>query len=208
MAKFEIRMQFGEDQTVALTDGQTFPQPSPIQRVVLPVVVQERDRLRRLGTGLLLAPGVVLPARHVLEDEMPRIMAAECAPRVLFISDQKVPGQEEGPWFNILPITHISMSKESPTSQADHFGPDERDYRGHDLALLTTLIPFIGDEPASSVVFPLSFSRPPVESSVLAFGYPKLPDEVESEGSALLLGDLVAAQGTLSNSIRHTGIDR
>src|SRR4051812_47342817 len=59
------------------------------------------------------------------------------------------------------------------------------------------MIPFIGDEPASSPVFSLSFSPPPVESRVLAFGYPKFPNEVESEGSALLLGDLVAAKGTV-----------
>jgi len=88
------------------------------------------------------------------------------------------------------------MSEESPESQSDHLGPDEREYRGHDLALLTTGIPFIGDELASSIVFPLSFSRPPLGSSVIAIGYPKLPDEME-EGSELMLGDLVAAQGTV-----------
>jgi hypothetical protein len=197
MAAFEILMQFGEDQTVVLTDGQTFPQPSPVQRMVLPIVLQEQDRLRRLGTGLHLAPGVVLTARHVLDGQMPRIRAADCAPGVLFISDQNVPGQEEGPWFKLLPITHISMSEESPLSQSDHLGPDEREYRGHDLALLTTSVAFIGKEPASSIVLPLSFSRPSLGSAVLAMGYPKLPDEVESEDSAPLLGDLLAVQGTV-----------
>ena len=119
-------------------------------------------------------------------------------PGVVFISNQKVPGQEDRPWFVVLRITHISQSEQHPESQADFFGPDTRQDRGHDVALLTTEIPFIGDEPASALAVRLTFSRPEVGTSVLALGYPRLPDEVDVQDGPMILGDLVAAQGTIT----------
>jgi hypothetical protein len=133
-----------------------------------------------------------------LTDELPAIMAGKLVPAVLFISDQKVPGQEDRPWFVMMKITNIGQSQESPASQADFFGPDTRSDRGHDLALLTTEVPFIGDEPASALAVPLSFLAPPPGMKVLAFGYPRLPDEVELQEGPMVLGDLVAALGTVN----------
>jgi Trypsin-like peptidase domain len=198
LTHFEIPLRFGDDQKVVLTDGQVFPQPSPLQRMVLPVVVYNDVHVRRVGSGALLAPGLVLTARHILSDELPAIMAGKLVPAVLFISDQKVPGQEERPWFVVLKVTNIGQSQETPPSQADFLGPDTRSDRGHDLALLTTEVPFIGDEPASSLEAPLSFRAPATGTKVLALGYPGLPDEVELQDGPMVLGHLVAAQGTIN----------
>jgi hypothetical protein len=198
LTHFELRLQFNSDQTVVLTDGQVFPQPSPIQRMVLPIVVSDGVHVRRVGSGAFLAPGIVLTARHILSDELPQIDAGKLVPAVLFISDQKVPGQEDRPWFVMLRITHISHSQEPPESQADFLGPDTRSDRGHDVALLTTEVPFIGDEVASALAARLSFAHPTVGTNVLALGYPRLPDEIDLQDGPMVLGDLVAAQGTIN----------
>lgn len=207
MAHFEIPLRFGDDQKVVLTDGQVSPQPSPLQRMVLPIVVYDGAHVRRVGSGALLAPGLVLTARHILSDELPAIMAGRLVPAVLFISDQKVPNQEDRPWFVMLKITHIAQSQESPASQADPFGPDTRSDRGHDLALLTTEVPFVGDEPASALVASLSFLSPATGTKVVALGYPRLPNEVDLQDGPMVLGDLVAAQGTI-NQIHAPRRDR
>jgi hypothetical protein len=198
LTRFEIPLRFGEDRKVVLTDGQVFPQPSPLQRMVLPIVVYDDVHVRRVGSGALLAPGLVLTARHILSDELPAIMARKLVSAVLFISDQKVPEQEDRPWFIMPKISHIAQSQESPASQADSFGPDTRSDRGHDLSLLTTEVPFVGDEPASALVAPLSFLAPAIGTTVVAFGYPRLPDEVELQDGPMVLGDLVAALGTIN----------
>lgn len=182
MPHWEFPIRFGEDQFVELTNDESQPF-GPWNRLVVPVIVTDGVTSRVCGSAWFICPGVVLTARHVLDEHVDRVRRGELGLGVLFASDQRVPDQPEGPWYVFLGVEGVSMSSEPG---------------GHDLALLTTAIPFIGETMASGLTLPLTFARPREGVSVMALGYPQaVVGEPASSTSSLTIGALIAAQGTL-----------
>ena len=154
-----IRISFAEAQFLDLAEQDDYVFPHFVQRLVLPLVVRDEQSVRPLGSGFLIGPHLMVTARHVIDDELDRVLTGRAALAALYITGQTFPGQLE-PWGGPLAVRHASMAAERT---------------GHDLALLTVDFPYLPDgHPASPNALPLTFKAPTIGTSVLVLGYSEM----------------------------------
>lgn len=172
---FETQIRFGPDQRVWLyPDGD---QIGPLNRWILLIVSWKEHTVRVCGSGFFLCPGVVLTARHVVEDAADGFVNGSEGLGVMMLVENGAGG---GAAHITLPVLGMTASGH----------PGE-----HDLALLTTAVPYIGEAMVEGMVMPMTFSRPREKTSVLAFGYPQANGPTITK--AAVFAPLTATQGTL-----------
>jgi len=121
--------------------------PHPLQRAIMPIVLERNGRPEIVGTAFAIGSGTALTATHTLVDDgRPR----GTNPGLLYIGGTHDGGNLLG---GLLPILHLNFNATT------------------DIALVRFELPLLNDEPLRHGVLSLSFESPAIDNRCLAVGY-------------------------------------